>query len=216
MTIAEIENQLISYRDRQLRMFATTSMQSHSIVLLHIISKLDFEIPFFFVNTGFHFPETIIYKEKIAMLLKIRIEDVKPDVPKLLQRDSSGSLLFTTSPDDCCFYNKVQPIEKLMLYFDVWINGVRQEQTEFRKQFQVEQLAKHNTLRFHPMLDWNEKMINEYLDKHQLPRHPLEIKGYHSIGCEPCTRKAIGDADRNGRWYGLKKAECGINTELLE
>lgn len=216
MPVKDIEAQIYSYYKRRLSLFATTSMQTHSVVLLHILSKMNISIPIFFVNTGFHFPETIVYKEQIMEFLKIKIEDVFPDMPKWFQRDSNGSLLFATSPDDCCYYNKVQPLEKLMLHYDVWINGVRHDQTEQRKQLQVEQMAVHNTLRFHPMLQWNENMINEYIIAHNIPRHPLEIKGYQSIGCEPCTRKLVGAVDRESRWYGLKKEECGINTDLLE
>jgi phosphoadenosine phosphosulfate reductase len=80
----------------------------------------------------------------------------------------------------------------------------------------VEEKAKLGTIRFHPMLDWTGKMIYDYLREHKIPHHPLEEQGYFSIGCEPCTRKWDLNMDgRDGRWYGLKKTECGLNTELV-
>lgn len=107
-------------------------------------------------------------------------------------------------------------MEKVMLEHDVWINGVRGQQSAVRQAMKVEQPAKHGVLRFHPMLDWDAKKVFEYLAKHDLPAHPLENEGYLSIGCEPCTRKLTPDMmEREARWYGLKKTECGLNTDLV-
>jgi phosphoadenosine phosphosulfate reductase len=80
----------------------------------------------------------------------------------------------------------------------------------------MEEKAAHQTLRYHPLLRWTDKMIFDYIKEYDLPRHPLEEKGYISIGCEPCTRKALGNDERESRWYGLNKTECGLNTELME
>jgi phosphoadenosine phosphosulfate reductase len=81
----------------------------------------------------------------------------------------------------------------------------------------VEQPAKYGVVRFHPMLDWNSRTIETYLKEHKLPRHPLESQGYLSIGCEPCTRKFDPNmSEREARWFGLNKTECGINTELVQ
>ena len=107
-------------------------------------------------------------------------------------------------------------MEPVLAEYDVWINGVRADQSDVRKNFKVEAPAPFNTLRFHPMLDWTPKMIYAYLKEHDIPSHPLEEKGYFSIGCEPCTRRFdISENSREGRWYGLKKTECGLNTDLV-
>ena len=72
-------------------------------------------------------------------------------------------------------------------------------------------------MRFHPMLDWDKKKIFAYIREHDLPRHPLDAKGYLSIGCEPCTRKMDPDMqERESRWYGLNKVECGLHTDLIK
>ena len=105
-------------------------------------------------------------------------------------------------------------MEPLLQQYDVWISGVRKDQNANRSQFEYEQKGKHNTLRFHPMLEWSARLIWQYIREHQLPKHPLETQGYLSIGCEPCTRKPSAE-DRDGRWFGMNKTECGLHTDLV-
>ena len=99
---------------------------------------------------------------------------------------------------------------------DIWINGVRADQNANRKSMKSEQKGAHGVTRFHPMLDWDNKMIFKYHAEHNLPSHFLEKKGYLSIGCEPCTRKFDFENNRDGRWFGMKKTECGLHTDLAE
>ena len=216
MKFEEIKEKLEGYRRLGLKVFSSSSFQTHSLVLLHIISRTDKKIPVFFINTGYHFPETIAFKDQIAELFGLDVRDVFPLTPKSMQKDAKGKLMFASDPDHCCFMNKTQPMEPILAEFDVWINGVRADQSDVRKNFKVETPAPFNTIRFHPMLDWTPKMIHEYLKEFNIPHHPLEEKGYFSIGCEPCTRRIDMNADaREGRWFGLKKTECGLNTDLV-
>ncbi len=217
MNIDEIKIQIEKYKSEGKKLFTTSSFQSHSIVLLHILSKIDNTIPVYFINTGYHFPETVEFKDLLARNYNLNIKELASFVPKMMQKDSRGRLLFTSDPDYCCFLNKVQPMEPILAENDIWINGVRADQSAVRKSFKVEEKASHGVIRFHPMLDWTNKMIHLYMKEHQLPKHPLEEKGYLSIGCEPCTRKFDLDwNEREGRWFGLKKTECGLNTELVQ
>ena len=197
-------------------MFTSSSFQSHSLVMLHIISRVDNSIPVYFINTGYHFPETIQFRDYITDSFKLNTFDLKPEVPKHMQLDAHGRLLFASDPDHCCYLNKTQPMDGVLRSFDVWINGVRADQSAVRAAMKVEQPAPYKTIRFHPMLDWNAKMIWQYQKEFNLPKHPLEEKGYVSIGCEPCTRRLDpGMQEREARWYGLKKVECGLHTELV-
>lgn len=217
MNVDDIKKQVELYKAEGKRMFTTSSFQSHSIVLLHILSKIDPTIPVYFINTGYHFPETIAFKDQLAKELGLTIKEATPFVPRMMQKDSQGRLLFTSDPDYCCYLNKVQPLEPILAENDIWINGVRADQSAVRKAFGVEEKAPHGVIRFHPMLDWTTKMIHLYSKEHNLPKHPLEEKGYLSIGCEPCTRKFDLDwNEREGRWFGLKKTECGLNTDLIK
>jgi phosphoadenosine phosphosulfate reductase len=217
MKFEDIKEKLEGYRRLGLKVFSTSSFQTHSLVLLHIISRIDKKIPIFFINTGYHFPETISFRDEIAGLFDLDVRDVFPLTPKSMQKDHYGRLMFASDPDYCCFMNKTQPMEPILAEYDVWINGVRADQSDVRKNFKVETNAPFNTIRFHPMLDWSPKMIHDYLKEYNIPHHPLEEKGYFSIGCEPCTRRIDMNADaREGRWFGLKKTECGLNTDLVQ
>lgn len=216
MTFEQIKDTLERYKASGKLLFTSSSFQSHSLVMLHIVSRIDKTIPVYFINTGYHFPETIQFRDQITESFGLNTIDLKSEVPKNMQRDAEGRLLFASDPDHCCYLNKTQPMDGILRSYDVWINGVRADQSAVRAAMKVEQPAPYNTIRFHPMLDWNAKMIWQYQKEFKLPSHPLEEKGYVSIGCEPCTRKLDpGMQEREARWYGMKKVECGLHTELV-
>lgn len=215
--IPEIKEKITSYLANGLKLFTTSSFQTHSIPMLHIISQIDGSIPVYFINTGYLFPETVSFRDQVAQQFNLKLVDLKPNTPKYLQRDPNGKLMFTTDPDHCCYLNKTQPMESVLASHDVWINGVRGDQSAVRKAMKVEQPAPFDSIRFHPMLDWDNRKIFAYIKEHDLPRHPLDAKGYISIGCEPCTRKMDPDMqEREARWFGLNKVECGLHTDLVK
>jgi len=217
LNFEQIKGKIENYLSGGKKIFTSSSFQTHSIPLLHIVSIIDPSIPVYFLNTGYHFPETLEFRDYIAEMLKLNLVNLKPDTPKNMQLDADGKLLFTSDPDHCCYLNKTQPMERVLMYHDVWINGIRAEQNSYRSALKIEEVAKHNVIRFHPLIGWTNKDIYEYRKKFDLPEHPLESKGYFSIGCEPCTRKVDLDMqEREARWYGLNKTECGINTDLVK
>ena len=213
MNISEIKDKLLNFRADGKSMFVTSSFQTQSIVLLHIISHIDRTIPVYFINTGYHFPETIIHKNNVESFLGLKVIDLRPLIPKSNQRDATGNLLFTFDPDYCCYLNKVQPVEPLLEQFDIWINGLRGNQNSFRSGLKVFESTGCRAVKFHPLLDWGMDDMETYIREHDLPVHPLENKGYKSIGCEPCTRPFKSPENRDGRWFGMRKTECGLNTE---
>ena len=214
--IESIEKRIEEFNLLGKKMFTSSSFQSHSLVLLHILSRIDKSIPVYFINTGYHFPETLKFRDQVADEFGLDVIDLKPDVPKFMQRDNEGKLLFASDPDHCCYLNKTQPMDGVLWEHDIWINGVRADQSSVRAAMKEIQPSLHDTLRYHPMLNWTSKMIWDYRKEYNLPTHPLEEKGYISIGCEPCTRR-ISSAmqEREARWFGLKKVECGLHTELV-
>ena len=215
--ISAIREKIESYKAAGKRLFTTSSFQSHSIPLLHIISRIDRSIPVYFTNTGYLFPETISFAEQISERLGLRMIGLRSVVPKVHQTDHKGRFFFASDPDHCCYLNKVQPLEPVLMQHDVWINGIRADQSANRRAMNEEQPAPHNTLRYHPMLNWDAKMIHYYRKDHNLPSHPLETEGYLSVGCEPCTTKLVDDGnERNARWFGMNKTECGLHTELVD
>lgn len=217
MEIHQIREKIEEYNREGKRLFTTSSFQTHSIPMLHILSEIDNSIPVYFINTGYLFPETISFRDEVADRLGLKIVDLKPNTPKHMQRETNGKLLFTTDPDHCCYLNKTQPMESVLASHDVWINGVRGDQSAVRKAMKIEQPAPFDSIRFHPMLDWDKRKIFAYIKEHDLPKHPLDAQGYISIGCEPCTRKMdLEMQEREARWFGLNKVECGLHTDLVK
>ena len=217
--IALYHSQIKGYQDKNLRIFASSSFQSHSIPMLKILSEAAPEVPVYFLNTGFHFPESIGYKNDIAQWLGLNVIELTSPITKVQQITSDGQLMFASNPDNCCHMNKTLPLEPILASHEVWITGVRRDQNENRRTLGYEAKGKYGIIRFHPMLEWTNDMIAHYMAREGIPLHPLESKGYFSIGCEPCTQKPNGMmalTDRAGRWSGMKKTECGLHTELIE
>ncbi len=216
MKVAEIHAVLEKLEEEGKSLFVTSSFQTHSIPLLHIIAISGRNIPVYSLNTGFLFPETLVFRDQLKDTLGIEIHDIFSDTPKYQQRDALGNFFFTSNPDYCCHLNKVQPTARLLDKYDVWVNGVRFDQNANRSRMQVFQKTGQKAMRFHPLLDWSIQEIYAYIREYNLPRHPLDDQGYSSIGCEPCTRKTNLDDSREARWFGMNKTECGLHTELVE
>lgn len=216
MEFEKFKSQISGYVDAGKKIFATSSFQSHSMPLLHLISRLEDEVPVVFIDTGYHFPETIEFRDQVAQQFNLQIINVRSSVPRIHQRTSGGYLYFTSDTDRCCYLNKIQPMEPILSRYDIWINGVRADQNQSRGTMKVEQPAPFGCTRFHPMLNWTQGMIEKYCLDHSLPKHPLEAKGYFSVGCEPCTVLATDKNNRDGRWQGQEKTECGLHTILAQ
>ncbi|AZQ62973.1 phosphoadenylyl-sulfate reductase [Flammeovirga pectinis] len=217
--VDEIAKQVAKYHKDGKKIFASSSFQPQSVVLLDIISRVDKTIPIYFLDTNYHFPETIAFRDQLAEKLGLNIIDIKSDIPVDKQVDENGQPLHATQPDKCCHINKVAPLEDVLPQFDVWINGIRKGQSSVRAQMQKEEEGKHGILRYHPILDWDSKMVFQYINERKLPLHSLVAKGYFSVGCLPCTGKAdptkpLWSDDRSGRWQGQQKTECGLHTSL--
>ena len=172
-------------------------------------------MPVYFIQTGFHFPETLRFRDEVADAFGLNVLNVESHVPKVQQKDAHGRFYFTSDPDYCCFLNKTQPMQPLLERFDIWVNGVRADQNANRKQLNPFEHTPQGGMRYHPMLDWTKQEIWQYIAVENLPRHPLDAHGYVSIGCEPCTVKPSLDDERGGRWLGQSKNECGLHTELV-
>lgn len=198
------------------RLFVSSSFQTHSIPLLHILSTFGKAIDVVVTDTGYLFPETYSFISEVVSDFDLQIRIVKSDTPKSLQRDNSGNLFYVSDTDFCCELNKVQPLERILPEYDVWINGVRRDQNSVRAGFSEFQMSKHGVLRYHPMLEWTSKEIYSYRMQYGLPEHPLEVDGYLNIGCAPCTSRFLSnEGTRDARWRGSSKQECGLNTDLI-
>lgn len=218
--IDRIAHELAAYAASGDRLFATSSFQSNSVVLLHLLSRLASEVPVYFLQTGFHFPETLRFKRTLTERFGLDVRALRSPVSRDQQR-SQGRLLFSVDPDHCCHLNKVLPLEPVLAAHDVWVSGVRAGQSSTRAAMGRTARGRGGITRYHPIIDWTARDVYAYVTAHELPAHPLEAQGYVSVGCAPCTRRPIDepdlggdtatDGERGGRWAGMAKTECGLH-----
>jgi len=193
-----------------------SSFGAESAVLLHLVSRIDPNIPVLFLDTGKHFPETLAYRDELVALLGLtNLRILTPDAEELAKRDESG-LRWSYDPDGCCEIRKVKPLAKALEGYDASITGRKAFQAATRSslpRFEIDTTDAQGRLKINPLIDWAPEDIAAYMAEHDLPAHPLVAKGYPSIGCSPCTSKvAPGEDPRSGRWKGWDKTECGIHV----
>ncbi len=200
----------------------TSSFGPESGVLLHMASRIDPNVAVLFLETGYHFPETIAYKEELVKLLGLKnMVDLKADPKRKAEVVKRyDGVPYEKNPDLCCQINKVEPMDLAMKDFNAWMSGIRRHQTDFRKSIRIfEEYRKpgveHPLYKISPLANFTSREMWWYLKEHTIPKHPLYDKGYLSVGCWPCTRPVQpGDDERSGRWAGKAKTECGIHTFL--
>ncbi|NWG35274.1 MAG: phosphoadenylyl-sulfate reductase [Chloroflexi bacterium] len=195
----------------------SSSFQTQSVPLLHMVSQINRNLLIFFIDTGYHFWETSIFRERLASEWHLNVLDLYRDSRwDAFARQNIRSLPFE-DPNLCCYIHKVQPMQKAMKDMLAWISGIRRDQTASRAQAKILELQEDGLLKVNPMLNWTKEDVKRYMEKHNLPSHPLFAKGYRSVGCAPCT-VAVGiyDDDRAGRWQGRGKTECGLHTEMFK
>ncbi|WP_448664897.1 phosphoadenylyl-sulfate reductase [Sphingomonas sp. CJ20] len=193
-----------------------SSFGAESAALLHMIAAVDPTVPVLFLDTGRHFPETLVYRDQLAALLGLTdLRTLQPDAEVLAARDAN-ELRWSFDPDGCCEIRKVAPLAIGMAGFDASITGRKAFQASTRNalpRFEVDPADPLGRMKFNPLADWTRDDIAAYFTAHDLPRHPLEAQGYMSIGCAPCTSIVKpGEDPRAGRWRGWDKTECGIHT----
>ncbi len=186
----------------------TSSFQTQGLPLLHMVSRVAPDVPVVFIDTGFHFPETISFCRQIASRLNLDLRMLRSEVGWSRRGD-----LYNVDPDLCCFKNKIQPFLHYRRGLQAWISGLRRDQTPERAHTPIVSRLDDGTLKICPLVAWSDRDVSEYIDHHDLPRHPLTSKGYPSVGCQPCTQKVPeGDDPRAGRWPGSEKTECGLHS----
>lgn len=191
----------------------TSSFQSQSVPLLHMISKTIPDVDIVFLDTGFHFPETLNFKGELTERFGLNVIDVMNKMGHSSFKQEYGQL-YKKDPDQCCYINKVEPLERALSNYQAWITGIRSDQTEERKKADYIQRLDNGITKICPILDWNNDDIWTYVQIHELPEHPLLEQGYLSVGCAPCTQPTQDGDARSGRWKGKGKSECGLHNNL--
>ncbi|MFK7932126.1 MAG: phosphoadenylyl-sulfate reductase [Saprospiraceae bacterium] len=183
----------------------TSSFAATSAFLLKVFSKNNPQQEIYFIDTGYHFPETLDYKKELTELYGLNVVSIgaEPAEHQFTKEDETWS----KNPDFCCYLNKVKPLEIIKERFTVWVSGLMEWQSDHRKTLDIFE-DRNGILKFYPLLDVTKEEREEFIKEHALPFHPLVAMGYGSIGCSHCT--VPGD-DRSGRWNNSPKTECGLH-----
>ena len=183
----------------------TSSFAATSAFLLKLVSDVNKNQEVFFIDTGYHFHDTLKYKNVLTETYDLNVTSISAikEEHEFTTKDET----WKKNPDFCCSINKVKPLDLIKQNYKIWMSGLMEWQSDHRATLDVFEL-RNNILKFYPLLNISKEERDAYIKAYDLPFHPLVEKGYHSIGCKHCT--APGD-DRNGRWNNNPKTECGLH-----
>ncbi len=193
--------------------FCLTSSMADA-VLAHVASRVAPGIDVVFLDTGYHFPETIGTRDAVEATMPVTVRSVAPALTVAEQDATYGEDLYARDPDLCCAMRKVAPLERALTHYDAWATGLRREETPRRVITPVVGWdAAKRKVRVAPLARWTRTDVDAYVAEHGLLVNPLVHDGYPSIGCRTCTRRVVpGEHSRAGRWGGSPKTECGIHA----
>lgn len=193
------------------RMIVASNMQD--AVLVDLAAKVRPGVEVLFLETGYHFAETIGTRDAVAQIYDVRIVNAMPEQSVAEQDASEGRRLFERDPDRCCALRKVAPLRRILAGYDAWVTGVRRVDAPSRADTPVITWDERNGLvKINPLAAWTDEDLDRYITEHSVLVNPLVPAGYPSIGCWPCTAKPAPGSDlRSGRWPGHAKTECGLH-----
>jgi phosphoadenosine phosphosulfate reductase len=194
------------------RICITSSMTD--AVIIHLASAVKPGIDVVFLDTGYHFAETIGTRDAVDVVYPVRMLNITPSRTVAEQDAELGPRLYGRNPDLCCYLRKVEPLERALTNYDAWITGVRRDETNSRRDMRVvEWDDRREMVKVNPIIGWTGKQVDEFIADNNVLVNPLVYDGYPSIGCSTCTARVEDGADpRSGRWKGTGKTECGIHV----
>jgi phosphoadenosine phosphosulfate reductase len=193
------------------RLCITSSMTD--AVIIHLAAQQVPGIDVLFLDTGYHFPETIGTRDAVSAVYPVNVINVTPPTTVAEQDAGLGPRLYARNPDLCCYLRKVVPLEQALAPYDAWITGVRRDETDARSDTSVVSFdPQREMIKVNPIVEWSQQDVDDYIAANGVLVNPLVFDGYPSIGCRTCTAKVADGADpRSGRWAGSAKTECGIH-----
>ena len=182
------------------------------MVMIHLAEQVAPGIDVIFLDTGYHFVETIGTRDAAALVHNVNVINVTPEQTVAEQDAAWGKDLFARDPDQCCNLRKVEPLGRALQPYAAWATGIRRSDSAARARTPlVSWDARRRMVRVAPIAAWTDDEVASYIELNGLLVNPLLEDGYASIGCQPCTVKPTGPDARSGRWAGLAKTECGIH-----
>jgi phosphoadenosine phosphosulfate reductase len=194
------------------RLITAANMQD--AVLIDLVAGHQPDADVLFLQTGYHFAETLGVREAVAAAYPtVQIVSAEAEQP-VADQEAEFGLLHESNPSRCCFLRKVVPLRATLAGYDAWITGVRRADSPTRAETPIVTFDQNNGLvKINPIADWSDEQFRDYINTRGILENPLVARGYPSIGCAPCTaRVAAGDDPRSGRWAGSTKTECGLHA----
>ena len=213
---AELENasaeEIMEWaHDHVPKLAVTLSMQD--TVLADLAEKYAPGADLVFLDTGYHFAETLDVADAVERRYSNRLLRVVPHLTRREQDQRYGKDLYATDPTLCCHMRKVVPLQETLAGYPAWVTGLKRVDAPSRAHTPVLEIDKAGRLKINPIITWTDDDVENYIVEHDLIRHPLTTQGYPSIGCETCTaRVQAGEDPRSGRWQGKEKTECGLHV----
>ena len=182
-------------------------------VLVHLASLEAPGVNLLFLDTGYHFPETLAVRDQVSANHIVKVQTVLPLLSVNEQTQKYGADLWARDPDSCCAMRKVEPLERGLEPYSAWVTGMRRVDAPTRTDIEVIGWdSRRNKVKINPLASWTDEDLSRFISENGVIEHPLRAKGYASIGCAPCTRAvAPGEDSRAGRWSGTSKTECGLH-----
>lgn len=183
-------------------------------VLVDLAARVRPGVPVLFLDTGYHFVETIGTRDAVESVYDVRVLNVTPEHTVAEQDELMGKDLFARDPGECCRMRKVLPLGKSLSGYSAWVTGLRRVDAPTRASAPLIGFDEaFKLVKINPLAAWTDEDVQNYIDEHDVLVNPLVHEGYPSIGCAPCTAKPAAGADpRSGRWQGLAKTECGLHA----
>ncbi len=183
-------------------------------VLVDLAAKVRPGVDVLFLDTGYHFVETIGTRDAVETVYDINVVNVTAENSVAKQDELFGKDLFAREPNECCRMRKVAPLSAALRGYSAWVTGIRRVEAPTRANAPLISWDKaFGLVKINPIAAWSDEEIQSYIDANDILVNPLVFEGYPSIGCAPCTQKPAEGADpRSGRWAGLTKTECGLHA----
>ncbi|MFE7976002.1 phosphoadenylyl-sulfate reductase [Streptomyces shenzhenensis] len=194
------------------RRFCVTSSMEDAVVA-HLASRVMKGVDVVFLDTGYHFPETIGTRDAVEAVMDVNVLTLTPRQSVAEQDAAYGPKLHDRDPDLCCRLRKVQPLEEGLRDYQAWATGLRRDESPTRAGTPVVGWdEKRQKVKISPIARWTQDDVDAYVAEHGVLTNPLLLDGYASVGCAPCTRRVLAGEDaRAGRWAGRAKTECGLH-----
>ena len=179
----------------------------------HLASRVRPGVDVIFLDTGYHFAETLGTRDAVAATLPVTVRSITPQLSVAEQDAAFGARLFERNPDQCCGLRKVAPLRKALESYTAWASGLRRDEADSRADVRVvEWDDRRGMVKLNPIARWTQDDVDRYMAENDVLVNPLLFDGYGSIGCAPCTRRLRpGETARDGRWAGTNKTECGLH-----